>query len=316
MAHLEKFGMAAMVALMGVGCSKSGKDGADEAKKAPVKMELSAGDLSTGHGCLSLPKLRDAVEAIERSAAMYAIPVKLEVTGKSGVRSNFQKLLALNVLSIQEGRLSNFHAFEPASQDQCNTVTLTKTDGTQKEFKISTQDENSQLHATSEDGEAIRYELLAPRRVKVTSRYITHDLPCDSEKNNIFVSLTKVIDWSDGGVPASIDTTDDQLAIDSAFLSLAADAAGFPEADLYSISEGDVEGETVPRRVIQVPKVRELSQMAPRPEIVTCDGVVNPDPEPEPDPQPEPLPDEDGDGQPDNPSGPGGPEDPNEEGRV
>lgn len=314
MARWGKFGIATLMFCAAFGCSKNRSN--EEAKTeefAALKMELAIQDLSAGEGCLSFPKLKEALDAIAPHISMYAIPTQLEITGKQHVRENFQRLLALNLLSIQEGQLSSFEALETSSQDQCNYLALSRTDGVPKVFKILPQEGGNRLVATAEDGEGLQYELLTPRRVRLTRKYITHDLPCGSEKNDVFVSVTRLIDWSGSPVPEAIDTADEQLMIDSRFLSLASQAAGFNEVDLYSTASG---GELSSQRVIQVSKVRELSQMAPKPEIVTCDGVVNPEPEPEPDPQPEPLPDEGEGGQPDSPAAPGGPEEPNEEGRV
>lgn len=307
MARWEKIGIAALVTCAIVGCGKKSSENEEDqaARVAPVKMELSANDLSAGEGCLSFPRLKEALEAIAPNTAMYSLPVRLEISGKQHVRENFQRMLALNLLSVQEGQLSSFEALESSTQDQCNTLLVTKTDGVPKEFKIVPQEGGNRLFASAADGEALQYELLAPRRVRITRKYITHDVPCGSEKNNIFVSVSRVIDWSGSSAPEIIDTADEQLAIDSRFLSLASEASGFNESDLYSSSEG---GELGSRRVIQVSKVRELSQMAPRPEIVTCDGAAPPAPEPEPDPEEGEQPEN-----PDNPEGPSGPGEPNEE---
>lgn len=308
MARWEKFGIAALVTCAIVGCGKkSSEEEGQAARVAPVKMELSAQDLSAGEGCLSFPKLKEALDAIAPNASMYSIPVRLEIIGKQHVRENFQRLLALNLLTIQEGQLSSFEALESSSQDQCNTLKITKTDGVPKEFKIVPQEGGNRLFASAEDGEALQYELLAPRRARLTRKYITHDVPCGSEKNNVFVSISRVIDWSGSPAPETIDTADERLAIDSRFLSLASEASGFNEADLYSASEG---GELDSRRVIQVSKVRELSQMAPRPETVTCNGAAPPAPEPEPAPDSEEGEQPDN---PENPEGPSGPGEPNEE---
>ncbi len=306
MARWEKLGIAALVACTVIGCGKKASEEENEAARlAPVKTELSAQDLSAGEGCLSFPKLKQALDAIAPSASMFSIPVRLEISGKQHVRENFQRLLALNLLSINEGQLSSFEALESSTQDQCNSLMVTKSDGVAKEFKIIPQDGGNRLFASASDGEALQYELLAPRRVRITRKYITHDVPCGSEKNNVFVSVSRVIDWSGSTAPETIDTGDDQLAIESRFLALASEASGFNESDLYSTSDG---GELGSRRVIQVSKVRELSQMAPRPEIVTCDGAAPPAPEPEPDPEEGEQPDN-----PENPEGPSGPGEPNEE---
>lgn len=305
MARWEKFGMAALLTVAVVGCGKKSSKEEEQARRlAPVKTELSANDLSAGEGCLSFPKLKAALDAIAPSSSMFSVPVRLEISSKQHVRENFQRLLALNLLNIHEGHLSSFEALENSAQDGCTTLSITKTDGVAKDFKIIPQEGGNRLFASAEDGEAIQYELLAPKRVRLTRKYITHDVPCGSEKNNVFVSSSRVIDWSGGPVPEVIDTADEQLAIDSRFLSLASEASGFNEAELYTSAE---EGELSSRRLINISKVREMSQMAPRPEIVTCTGVAPP-PEPTPDPEEGEQPEN-----PEDPEGPSGPGEPTEE---
>ncbi len=82
-------------------------------------------------------------------AAMHSYPVSIDFSTKGSVRSNFKRLIALNSLSIKEGQLNDIHAFESVTQHECNTVSLSKSDGTVKEFKIiSPQGEGGIIEAS------------------------------------------------------------------------------------------------------------------------------------------------------------------------
>lgn len=275
----EKIGISVLFAIALVGCGK------DESDSPQVSPDLNLTELGAEAGCLNVSSLQGAMESIGSQTAMFSYPVRLEMGGSSGVRTNFKRLMALNLLAIDEGPLSSFHAFESAAQEGCNSINVKKTDGVIKEFKIKpSSEEFNQVEAVAEDGEAIKYEILNPRRVRLTRKYLAYDIPCHSENKAILISVTRIIDWNAPNAPSMIAMTDEQMVINRELLKLAAEAAGYDEGNLYISSTGD----GLESRMINVAKVRELSQMPPTLDVLACYGNADPIPPSEPDPPEDP----------------------------
>jgi len=244
-------------------CGKNNKDPKAEVVATPLQSELKVDALLTDQGCLSAEKLSVEFGGLSGNLSVNIVPTQIRFESNKSIRPNFEKLIALNQLVIEEKPLSAIADIEPAVQTNCASVTLKRASGA-KEFKIKGHSQK-ELRFQSEDGEEIEYKILGSRVLQITKKYITHDVPCQNENTPIFVKVKKLFDWTGTPVPDTVDSKSSEFSIDSSFLSLASQAVGINEADFY------VSGEF--QRMLSISKVREVAQMPPLPEVVSCNGT-------------------------------------------
>jgi hypothetical protein len=250
-------------------CGKNNKDPKAELVATP-QSELKVDALLAEQGCLSAEKLSLEFGGLSGNLSVNIVPTQIQFESNKSIRPNFEKLIALNQLVIEEKPLSAIDDIEPAVQTNCESVTLNRASGA-KEFKIKDHSQKG-LRFQSEDGEEIEYKILGSRALQITKKYITHDVPCQNEKTPIFVKVKKLFDWTGTPVPDTVDSKSSEFSIDNSFLSLASQAVGINEADFY------VSGES--QQMLRISKVREVAQMPPLPEVVSCTGAVGEPEEP------------------------------------
>ena len=108
--------------------------------------------------------------------------------------------------------------------------------------------------------------------LQITKKYITHDAPCQSEKTPIFVKIKRLIDWTGTPLPDAVNSSSSEFSIDKSFLLLASQAVGINEDDFYVADESS--------QMLSLTKVRQIAQMSPLPEVVSCTGSVEEPEEP------------------------------------
>jgi len=260
--------------LLALGLSSCGKNADNKMPVVPPaqsgQSELKMDALLTEQGCLSAEKLGREFGALDRTLSVNIVPTKLAFDSKKSIRPNFEKLIALNQLVIEQKPISEIFDLEPATQADCESVTLNRASGP-KAFEIKDSSQKM-IRFRSEDGEEIEYQLIASRTLHIKRKYIAYDVPCQSEKTPIFVGVEKLFDWSGAPVPDAVDSSNSQYSIDKPFLVLASQAVGRDTTELY------IQEET--QEMLSLLKVRELAQLSPLPEIVSCTGAVEEPEEP------------------------------------
>ncbi|MGZ3660127.1 MAG: hypothetical protein ACXVB9_04120 [Bdellovibrionota bacterium] len=270
-------------------CGK-GKDDNARSRVQPYQSEVKLEDAIADQGCLSLPKLFEGIHKLNPELPLVEIPTAINFESTASIRENFRRLTAYGQLRISSTTVSSMQSLPVVSQSACDKVTVTAVDGTEQDFTVKSSARES-LVAEAEDGSRMEYLWLSPRRIQAKNRFLSYDQPCSSGDKPVLVTVTKVFDWSGGGIPASVPASGSPLSIDADFLALAAQAVG-DSAD--SLSAGGQ---------IDLAKVAEMVAKPPKPEVVSC-GNVEPTPDPQPTPNPTPNPDPDDD--PDHPNHGGG----------
>ncbi len=234
------------------------------------KNEIQLSDAVTDEGCLSIPRLYAGMRGINPDKPVVILPTAISFESELNIRDNFRKLISYSQLVITEQPFSYVQNLPPVTQEACTTLTVEGTDGVTKNFTIKSNTPES-LAAEAEDGERLAFTWLSPQSIQLKRRYLAYDVPCGSDQKPIFITLTKTLDWHGGGVPPTVPESGSPLSIEGNFLSWTAQAVGDDPAPLVLLSTDGV-------RKLDIPKIIEMTQKTPRPEIISCSGVVNPSP--------------------------------------
>lgn len=276
-----------LIALTLTGC---GKDDDKPAAKTTVALE----EVTSPDGCLALPEYFQRVRAMDQGTPVVQATTKLELRSKYAIRENFRRQLAYGIgreTVLEPKPLSDLPDFQNVSQEACTKLTINDPDGQTRDLKIVASSKES-VKAEDDKGLGFEYTWLSPQRMKVTHTYSAYDLPCGSRDTAITVVHTKTLDWS-GGAP-------DVVEMDSSFVSGIAEFVGGDAATAYTDAGGT--------RAVSLNQLRNLLNMDPRPEMLTCSGQPAPATPPAPTPAPTPTPDQPNENN--SPSAPPGPDAP------
>ncbi len=230
---------------------------------APVKSDLTEEAVINSAGCLSAENLYTSFNSLNPSNQAYDILTHINFESYYDIRPSFEKLTAFYELSLDRKPLNQILHLEKATQSDCRTLVINRVTG-DKAFEI-TEATRKKLVAQAEDGESLNYELLSSRRLKLAQRYIALDVPCSSEKDRIFVSTTRVIDWSSESLSDAIDENSSPYAMDRSYLSLIAQATGTNAAEFYKADPNNALNTQ-----IDMARLREVAKMPPLPELGMC----------------------------------------------
>jgi len=248
------------------------------------KSEIRLDDAVADQGCLSLPKLFAGIHDLDPTRQAVVVPTSISFDSPNGVREDFRRLIAYGQLTVPHESLDQAQAQVPtdASQDGCSKVTLNGPDGAPKDFTVKSSTRQS-IQAEADDGERIEYTWASPQSVQWKHRYAAFDQPCSSSDKPVMVTVSKVLDWSDLGVPQQVPASGSPYSIDADFIGLASAAVGdSPDSFYVQGSDGS--------RQIDLSKIGALSSKPPRPDVVSCGGVAEPTPDPANPPSPSPSP--------------------------
>lgn len=261
----QRFLASLVLPLLLFSCSKD-KD--DEANKNGENWspEILLSDSMAPEGCLSIPRLYDAIRRVSPSQPVVSIPTAIAFESDRAIRENFKKVISNGQLTITQPAFSDLQAFPAVTQEACEKFTLTSQDGAEKVFTVKEKSETS-LSGEAEDGERFAYTWLSPRSFESKRRYIAFDVPCMNQDKPIFVTIEKTYIWQDNSIPATLPEKDSPLAIEPNFIRWAAAAVGVSAESVYE--DGD-DG----ARVISVPKVLELSEKPLLAEVLSCNGLA------------------------------------------
>jgi hypothetical protein len=274
-------------------CSKHNDSSAANVRARAYASSISLDSVSS-QGCLNAEELFRRVEGIDPSRSAVVVPTAIDFSSENGVPEGFRQLIAVGQLNVTRESMAQAQSLPEAQQADCKKLTLYGTDGEPKAFDVKTSKQDS-LTAQAEDGESYELTWLTPQRYQSKHRYPVLDQPCSSGDKPVFVTVTKVTDWSDAGVPDQVPATGSVFSIEAGFISLAATAVGASADDVYV---GDPAGTG---RSIDFGKVNALTAKTPKPETLSCGGVADPVPGPTPDPNPNPNPNPDDPLNPDHP---------------
>jgi hypothetical protein len=249
-------------------------DGSRTENFIPIKTGIAKASVLEAAGCLSVPKYRNELKALNPVMDVLAITKNVQLDAKKRLRPEFDVLASFAAFTFSQSKISSVQDLENISQNGCESFTITGPDGSQQVFKIKDQSE-VMIFGQAEDGYEMKYEFLSSTSLQVTSRTVSYDLPCSNEQNPILSRVTKVYDWS-GTVPDLI-SQDSTLAIDASYLAKVARAAGHADTELYETST-DTEGNS--HTALSSARLREISNWAPLPEFVACAGWEEPPPPP------------------------------------
>lgn len=245
-------------------CGKKTSSGIGASPRA-WKSTLPLQDALASGGCLSLPKLFAGIQDINPDRPEVVVPTFIQFEAALGARANFRRAVAYGQLQIARDTVGASQELPIVSQEGCEKVVQSVSDGTQKEFIVK-KHEATALMAEAEDGERLEFTWLSPQSVESKHRYLAFDQPCGGDKP-VLVTVTKVIDWSDAGAPAIVPVTGSPYSIAADFLTLAAEAVGDSIDSVYGT---DAEG----ARVIDLAKVSAMTSKPPRAEIISCGNVA------------------------------------------
>jgi hypothetical protein len=219
----------------------------------------------------------DNFRALVPSLQVLEVSTDFQFVGTRPVRENFRKQLSYSAFRFENKPASDLHEFSNVRQEGCSTVTLVKADRSEEVYQVKSSSETS-LVAASADGNQISYTWLSPRQVRISKIYEAFDLPCGNDKKPHLVEYTRVLDWTQQPL-APLDAGSSPLAPKREYLALVADAVGRSVSDFYTTApalDGTSQG------VIDAAKLTELTELPPRPEIITCTGLPGPSPSPIP----------------------------------
>jgi hypothetical protein len=168
-------------------CGKNNKGPKAELVATPLHSELKVDALLTDQGCLSAEKLSVEFGGLSGNLPVSIVPTQIRFESNKSIRPNFEKLIALHQLVIEQKPISEIFELEPATQTDCKSVTLNRASGP-KAFEIKDSSQKM-IRFRSGDGEEIEYQLIASRTLNITRKYIAYDVPCQSEKTPIFVGV-------------------------------------------------------------------------------------------------------------------------------
>ena len=274
-------------------CGKN-QDNNSAARVHSWNSTLPLESVESDQGCLSVPKLFEGIRGLNPTLPLVTVPTAISFDSPFAIRDNFRRLVAYGQLMIFQSFLVSAQALPAVTQDGCTKLTVTGSDGIDQAFTVKTSAHDAlmaEVVAASkrageklwrlplDDGQRLEYTWLSPQSIQSKRRYPAFDQPCGAGDKPLLVTVTKVLDWSGAGIPATVPEAGSPFSIDPAFLSLAAEAVG-DSADSLSVAGSDGV------RQLDLTKVQALTTKAPRPEVVSCDGGVA---EPNPDPQPDPI---------------------------
>lgn len=272
---IAKFLILAFSILSLAGCS-DGSGSGDGSKKSAGGIDLQKGSLQTDDQCLSIEKLQANLNSFNADLPITVVTTDLNLNSNKSIRSSFEKIMAYNNLLADQKPLSEVRDSLIFTQADCKTVLETLPDGSQKEYNVKRGSE-TELKFESKDGEGFEYQILSARSYRATRTFTAYDVPCGSEKTPILVTVAKYHDWSGTGLPSVIEQHSSPFSISKNLLSNAAQAVGYPVDNFYGVSPDNL-SETV-----DISKVKEMLQMTPLPEVISCNGnAIDPfEPEPE-----------------------------------
>ena len=274
-------GLALLFALSS--CSKdNGKANGGGATSQSYRADIPLTDVSSDAGCLSLPKLFQALRDVPPGRPAVSVPVAIAFDSTYAIRDDFERVIADGQLAVDHQGMGDLLSLPDASQDACSAVTTTASDGSDKSFKVKNSAKDS-LMAEADDGERLEFTWLTSTSISYRHRYAVLDQPCSTSDKSIFVTVTKVIDWSSAGVPATVPATGSPFSVDPQFITLASAAVGDSPDSLYVNSADGT-------KMIDLDRLTAMTAKPVRPEILSCGGVAEPTPVPAPTPTPTPDP--------------------------
>lgn len=228
-----------------------------------VPTEITESSLIDNEGCLSSENLYQEFDKLKKDLPTYDIVTALKFNSRGTIRKNFKKLIAFYALSLAPKSLSDTYGIEKATQVGCKTLILNRADG-DKKFNIK-EASAKQLKAVAEDGEAFEYQIVSGKELSITKTFLAFDVPCGSEKTPIYVTATHRLNWSGAVIPEVIDSKTTSFLIDRDVLSLAAEAVGAADSEVY------ITDSTNPENVkIDSSRLRELTTRTPNPDLILC----------------------------------------------
>ncbi len=275
-------------ALLFASCSKDDAAPSGVTPGVPWTEELAHADTVAPEGCLSIPRLYEGIRRISPDTKVVIVPTALSFESDRAVRENYRKLIAYGQLEIIQSSFSNLQNFPAATQEACQTFTLTGGDGEAKIFTVKESSATS-LTGEAEDGERFTYTWLTSRSFQTIRRYVAFDVPCTDGDKPIFVSVSKTMSWQEPNIPAVIPEVESPLSIERKFLDWATAAVGESASSIYSEGEPGA-------RLIQVPRLQEILERPPLAEVVSCNGLAPPAPPSPNEPTDPEEPPRDGDG--------------------
>jgi hypothetical protein len=236
------------------------------------RTEIPLADIASDQGCLSLPKLFQGLRDVQPGRAAGSVPVSITFDSAYAIRDDFRRVIAYGQLVVYRQPLAELLSLPDVAQEGCTSVSVTGTDGLDKSFTVKTSTKDS-LMAESEDGERIDYTWLSPTSILSRHRYPVLDQPCTTGEKPVLVTVGKVIEWGDHGVPAAVPANGSVFSIEPQFISLASAAVGDSPDSVYdTTADGS--------KAINLGRLNEMTAKPPRPEVLSCGGAVEPDPQP------------------------------------
>lgn len=247
-------------------CGKN-KNSENAQSFAPARTSVSLEESVNAQGCLSVPKYLQNLREISAEISGLEISKKIEFSSKKKIRANFETLFAFGAFQFTPMNVNRFQDDLNISQNGCESLVLTETDGTAETYLIK-EHTRERLVAQSESGLRLTYHWLSPRQLEFSNRFVSYDVPCGSEKNPIFVEQTKVYDWT-GNVGEKI-AGNSSLAVERGYLEKISAATG------KNINEFYLDGESGEAPALSTEQLRSVPTLSPRPELLQCSSPGEP----------------------------------------
>jgi hypothetical protein len=237
-------------------------------KKQPISSNVSAIELVipldsvvSSAGCLDAASYLQKIPPLAQLQMVQKISTNFVFPAQS-VRSNFEKQMAYGSFSYQllsPGEAMDFSGF---AQSGCDTFTVASPGGAQQEFKLSHAARDS-IQIDKDENQWTRIRWISPTMMEITERYFVYDLPCGSDKG-VIAEFDRILAWSESDIPALIELHDSPILINEKYLSLVAEATGFPIESLY------LKDEAGQRIKIYGDKLKEMAAMPLQEKFLLC----------------------------------------------
>jgi hypothetical protein len=265
--------LVVFIAAENIACSKGGGNGA---AYGPMNIKLQ--EVSTGQ-CLNMGLVADKMALFSPSVAarFYTTRILIDSSDEKA-RPQFPSFIVRSNFVFQDQAFSELSPFQKVNQSGCEQATIVDRQGTTEIYQVKESGEDFIVLGAGDD-KTIRYQLLTPQSMAITTRYTAIDV-CHWQ-TLAKVEHTRILKW--GGdeifVPAETVTTDLLRRVSQTLTEVP------PEiSNLVAEIEAGAQGDAIE---IGADQLRGLLNAPVKADVLTCPGHV-----PDPDRAPTPSPDE------------------------